>query len=265
MATSGRPAGRTPGAHRADGRVRLGRALVVVGALLAVAIAALLIQRGASGALAWRETAATARAPGALLGALCTEAAGLLLAWLSLAALLAALATWPGRLGRHAGQLSAYLVPAVLRSAVAAALGGTLAFGSVTATIAAVTAPASAPARPASPSARPASAPVGPVSSPVTSAPEPARPPADPGLVTTRTTPARSAAGRPDGSADGDLEEVVVRRADTLWSIAARHLGPGASAAEIAREWPRWFAANHAVIGDDPDLLRPGQLLVAPR
>jgi nucleoid-associated protein YgaU len=57
---------------------------------------------------------------------------------------------------------------------------------------------------------------------------------------------------------------VTVRRGDSLWSVAARHLGPGASDAEIAHEWPRWFAANRDVVGDDPDLLLPGQQLRPP-
>jgi nucleoid-associated protein YgaU len=60
------------------------------------------------------------------------------------------------------------------------------------------------------------------------------------------------------------LEEVVVRRGDSLWDIAARHLGADASAAEIAQEWPRWHAANAAVIGPDPDLLLAGQRLRPP-
>ena len=57
---------------------------------------------------------------------------------------------------------------------------------------------------------------------------------------------------------------VTARRGDTLWSIARRHLGPDASDAEVAREWPRWYAANRAVIGDDPDLILPGQQLAPP-
>jgi hypothetical protein len=60
------------------------------------------------------------------------------------------------------------------------------------------------------------------------------------------------------------LEGVVVRRGDTLWSIAARHLGSTATAAQVALEWPRWHAANRHVIGDDPDRLVPGQLLEPP-
>jgi nucleoid-associated protein YgaU len=61
------------------------------------------------------------------------------------------------------------------------------------------------------------------------------------------------------------VEDVVVRRDDTLWDIAARHLGPGASAAEIAAEWPRWHRANRDLVGPDPDLIRPGQRLTPPR
>jgi nucleoid-associated protein YgaU len=59
-------------------------------------------------------------------------------------------------------------------------------------------------------------------------------------------------------------DEVVVRRGDSLWDIAARHLGPDASAADVAVEWPRWHHANRDVIGADPDLLIPGQRLVPP-
>ena len=59
-------------------------------------------------------------------------------------------------------------------------------------------------------------------------------------------------------------EAVVVRRGDTLWDIAARHLGPAATDAEIARAWPHWFTANRAVIGADPDRLSPGQRLFPP-
>lgn len=55
-----------------------------------------------------------------------------------------------------------------------------------------------------------------------------------------------------------------VRRGDSLWLIAERGLGAGATDAAIAREWPRWFDANRDVIGADPSLIRPGQRLLAP-
>ncbi|OCI31676.1 LysM peptidoglycan-binding domain-containing protein [Oerskovia enterophila] len=53
-------------------------------------------------------------------------------------------------------------------------------------------------------------------------------------------------------------------RGDTLWSLAERRLGPEASAAQVATECGRWFDANRDVIGDDPDLIKPGQILSAP-
>jgi len=56
----------------------------------------------------------------------------------------------------------------------------------------------------------------------------------------------------------------VVHRGDNLWSIAARHLGPTATTTEISAEWHRWFAANRHVIGDDANLITPGQVLRPP-
>ncbi|HET7800123.1 MAG TPA: LysM domain-containing protein [Humibacillus xanthopallidus] len=93
---------------------------------------------------------------------------------------------------------------------------------------------------------------------------------ATPGFRPTRPLPSHDGVGssllapppRPDVAA---LDTVTVRRGDSLWSIAARHLTAGASDAEVARAWPRWFAANRAVIGEDPDLIRPGMQLVPPR
>ena len=91
-----------------------------------------------------------------------------------------------------------------------------------------------------------------------------------PGFRPTRPMPAHDGASsrllapppRPEVAAH---DAVTVRRGDTLWSIAARHLAAGASDAEVARAWPRWYAANRAVIGENPDLIRPGMRLVPPR
>lgn len=57
---------------------------------------------------------------------------------------------------------------------------------------------------------------------------------------------------------------VTVRPGDSLWSIAATHLPPGSDDAAIAAAWPRWYAQNRAVIGADPDVIHPGQVLTAP-
>ncbi len=62
----------------------------------------------------------------------------------------------------------------------------------------------------------------------------------------------------------GEAPQVVVRRGDSLWSIAARQLGPDADPATIAAAVPRWHAANRAVIGPNPNLLQVGQVLTAP-
>lgn len=66
------------------------------------------------------------------------------------------------------------------------------------------------------------------------------------------------------GQATAVDQEVVVRAGDSLWSIAARHLGADASDAEIAAAWPRWYASNTDVIGADPSLILPGQALRVP-
>lgn len=61
-----------------------------------------------------------------------------------------------------------------------------------------------------------------------------------------------------------DVREVVVGPGDSLWSIAAQHLGPLATAADVAEAWPAWYRANRSTIGEDASLLVPGQLLRAP-
>lgn len=57
---------------------------------------------------------------------------------------------------------------------------------------------------------------------------------------------------------------VVVLRGDTLWGIAATTLGADADDASVLAEVARWHDANRDVIGADPDLLLPGQVLHAP-
>ncbi|QTE30288.1 LysM peptidoglycan-binding domain-containing protein [Pengzhenrongella sicca] len=59
-------------------------------------------------------------------------------------------------------------------------------------------------------------------------------------------------------------EVVVVRPGDSLWRIAAESLPAGASPAEIAAAWPRWYAANRSTVGPDPGRIHPGQELTAP-
>ncbi|MBL1107717.1 LysM peptidoglycan-binding domain-containing protein [Streptomyces sp. 5-8] len=61
-------------------------------------------------------------------------------------------------------------------------------------------------------------------------------------------TPERPAAATGRSASRGDY---TVREGDTLSTIAARH----------GTTWQRVYAANKAVIGDDPDLIVPGQRL----
>ena len=58
--------------------------------------------------------------------------------------------------------------------------------------------------------------------------------------------------------------EVIVQSGDSLWSIAAAHLGSGASKAQIAAAWPRWYEANKKIIGQNPDHLELGLVLQVP-
>lgn len=62
----------------------------------------------------------------------------------------------------------------------------------------------------------------------------------------------------------GQAAEVTVRAGDSLWSLSATRLGPYASDVDVALDWPRVYQANRDVIGGNPDLLRPGQVLRLP-
>ncbi len=88
---------------------------------------------------------------------------------------------------------------------------------------------------------------------------DPPRPVPLPGWQSTRADPPTDAT-----EADPSTAAVVVQRGDTLWGIAAADLAPGASDAEIAEHWPRWYQANRLTIGPHPDLILPGHILQPP-
>lgn len=74
----------------------------------------------------------------------------------------------------------------------------------------------------------------------------------------------------PAAASDGGHQPAPARRewhavlpGDTLWSIAAERLRTD-DVRRIARYWPRIHRANREVIGANPDLLRPGQVLELP-
>ncbi len=101
------------------------------------------------------------------------------------------------------------------------------------------------------PARRPASQPQAMAAPPASAPAAPRRPAARPAR-TVASTPARPAAGL-----------YTVRAGDSLWSIAAARLGPGAAPAAVAREVSRLWSANaHRVRSGSPSLIRPGERLV---
>lgn len=114
------------------------------------------------------------------------------------------------------------------------------------------------PASPAGPAASgpseptAGSAPEGP--SPVPAAPAPPEPAATP-------TPE---ATLPPSTDTPSAATVTVADGDSLWSLAAAHLPADATDVDVALAWPHWYAANRAVIGDDPGHIEPGWQLTVP-
>ncbi len=226
-----------------------------------------------------------------------------LVAWLAIGLVLAALAAVPGVVGRCAGAAADRVAPAVVRRLAAAVVGTalvtavspaahadgwtsvphlTMSSSSSNSSSSRALTPAPDPAfvvtgRP--PVTDPAPAP-GTRAAAVTAAPDPgfgaaippsAATPAAPSVPEApssrpRTAPALGPLG-PAPHTDAAARRqptVTVVRGDSLWVIAARHLGPHATPQEIAKEWPRWYAANRTVIGSDPNLIHVGQVLTAP-
>lgn len=237
-----------------------------------------------SAALWWGTAGAvaTVRAPGAapvgaLVAVVAAGAAWVLLTWLAAVTLLTVVMTAAAGVGARAQVRVAAATPAVARRLATALLG-------VSVLGAPLAAAAPAGARPvvavvtrdhAQPSVTPTRAGVPDLDRPAARVPArsvaplpagwtPDRPVATARRSTTAEASVRLVTGALHAERAAPDGVVVVRRGDTLWGIAARHLGPEASAAEVAEEWPRWYAANRAVIGDDPDLLAPGDRLRPP-
>jgi hypothetical protein len=194
-------------------------------------------------------------------------------AWLGAGLAAAALAGAPGAAGRVADHLARAVLPRALYRAAEGAGGLGVLLAPVAAgahaparhlPLPAPTAPTAAaagdtstdggvlpaPVLPSSPSAHPPSA-HPPSAHPPSAQPPSAHPPSR------RSQP-------PSPPAAGTALRVLVRPGDSLWRIAAQHLPRDASPARIARTWPRWYAANRAVIGTDPNRIMPGQQLQAP-
>jgi resuscitation-promoting factor RpfA len=251
---------------------------VRAGVLLA-GIAALLGCAAGSPFDAWRALVSAIDASTAspdvdqLLGSAAALAAWIGVGWLSMTAFLEVASALPGAAGRGCAAVAAKASPMLVRRIVQAVIGVSVLAGPLTAGSAFATGPSTTTAtstpldRPISVAA-PAPANAGPAplafdrpASAFVAAPPPAakRTSAGPAALATGIAP-RGAGDPSDRSTDG----YVVRRGDTLWDIAARHLGPGASAVDISRAWPAWYDANRVVIGPDPSVIRPGELLVPP-
>jgi hypothetical protein len=175
-------------------------------------------------------------------------------AWGALGLLLTAASTVPGWAGRLAAVLLAGVLPAGARRAAAVALGVGLS----------TAAPVLLP-----PSALPSSTASAAAADQLGSG-------LDPVVVDrpTGTTPSvvpdwpGAPAAVPDWPEVG-ADEHVVLRGDCLWDIAAdwlqhRHPASEPTDAAVREATEAWWQANAAVIGPDPDLLLPGQVLRPP-
>jgi len=176
----------------------------------------------------------------------------LLLAVLVSAALVAAAAV-PGTCGRVASHAALLLLPGAVRRALSLALGVTV----LSATSGGLAAAVEVARPPAASAGAPSTFHTPPdLDWPVAST-TPSSTSATPGVSRSQAAPALP----------GDATVVTVRPGDSLWGIARNDLAAARppSDAEVAVAWPRWWAANRATVGDNPDLLYPGQQLVRPQ
>ena len=133
--------------------------------------------------------------------------------------------------------------PALLRRLVLAGCGAAL-------TAAAVQGPALADASPAEGRAHPAAG----GTASLTGLTVPDRPLGAVRARTSVTTPGHT----------GRAATLTVRPGDSLWRLSERLLGPGADPGAVADVCRALYRANHARVGDDPDLVLPGTVLHIP-
>lgn len=201
-------------------------------------------------------------------------ALGLLL-WVSLGLLATVISAVPSRIGVAAAGVRDRVAPTAVRRAAGLLLGVAMAGSLAPGAVAAPTAPTSAPTSVAAESVpeeiAAAAAPrpswsVAPVPQPIVEHAEEVEPAPSPEWTPApvRDQPPVSLTAQRTDAPERTDARVVVRRGDTLWDLAAAHLPPGASDTEIATEWQRWYATNREVVGPDPDLILPGQVLTVP-
>lgn len=190
-------------------------------------------------------------------------AGSLVSAWYALTAaghLSIALVLRTGHGARCARRAVAALGAPVLRRSVVTGVGLSLALGAGPAWAGGPT-PVPDDLRPGGPAARSTSQhdpPRAPGASDVAS---PNSHPAEPTPDATARRPADDA---PEPSRPAATRRHTVVRGESLWRIAATALGPTASEADIDAEWRRWYTRNGTTIGRDPNIIHPGQVLLAP-
>jgi nucleoid-associated protein YgaU len=95
-------------------------------------------------------------------------------------------------------------------------------------------------------------------------------PPSERIIVDAERTPVGLAVRNPASemiSSTGTASVYTVTSGDTLWGIAKHVLGEDGTmptGAEISAGWKSIYAANADVVGDDPNLIYPGQVLKIP-
>lgn len=197
-----------------------------------------------------------------LLGLTASAAGIAVVGWWLVALTLAFISESLGRAGRqHAARITGILTPAFMKRLAATVVGLQL-VGGIPATMANTSSgnPAT-PAAQTAPSANADTSEAAPGQDSTTVSPlwRPSPTPVDGGPLLSRQS--RTAADAPTNS---NPTLVVVTPGDSLWTIAAQHLGPFATDVEIAAAWPRWYQENRQIIGNDPHLLLPGQVLRVP-
>lgn len=213
-------------------------------------------------------------APDEVLGVACGAGCLAVLAWIVLGTLVAVLGHLPGRAGALAARAADAWAPALSRRIAATILGFTSlsAAAPLVATAAPSGGPPPAPATitlVASGTISAGFVPTGHGRRPASGVPEPA--PSDASLPSPGwTPPAPRHRPQPQVALVTSVgprvaqPPVVVRRGDTLWGLVRRQLGRDATDVEVALQCSAWHEANRAVIGPDPDVLVPGEILRPP-
>jgi hypothetical protein len=76
--------------------------------------------------------------------------------------------------------------------------------------------------------------------------------------------PSRGPTVEQPGVGDRAADSHVVAPGESLWTISAATVPPGATPSAIARASAAWYLRNRDVIGPNANLIHPGQVLVPP-